>query len=360
MLCAPCHPETPARKHISNITAVNCGNSDHTAFVFLFRYPTKNVHRINSCTGVDVTLQERSQGTTWLPCWLVVAILSLLILYDPPQSACQSYTALSARHKGHQQHPSLAQLLLEGLFIFFSWLLGHKEESQAKQPSLCWAHCISIPLQSTGSESSCGPGSTSHCLCLRNSLEHKFIMFLSAKHWGSRAELQHIQASALECSGYRRPKSKASKQQRGPERSLLSFLPAMTDKGQNITTALLDYLEVLESRSKGWTISRHSLSKWDLHLVYESGSSERAHSSRHEQALLFFWEIFLPDMCRTGIRSLQTCEIKSLESLLFFPDAAEHKRRDTLHSSRANISNVSLNSVPHQVLPHLLIEQFLV
>lgn len=156
MLCAPCHPETPARKHVSNVTALNRGsNSDRTAYVFLFWHPTMKVHRINSCTGVDVTLQERSQGTTWLPYWLMVAILSLLILYDPPESACQSYTALSGRHKGHQRHPSLAQLLLEGLFIFFSWLLGHKEESQAKQPSLCWAHCISIPLQSTGSESSC-------------------------------------------------------------------------------------------------------------------------------------------------------------------------------------------------------------
>lgn len=48
-------------------------------------------------------------------------------------------------------------------------------------------------------------------------------------------------------------------------------------------------------------------------------------------------------MCRTDTRALQTCKVNLL---LFFSDAAEHAGMDTLHSFRANVSNMSLNLVP--------------
>lgn len=105
---------------------------------------------MSACTSVDVKLQERSQGTICLSCRLIATILSLLILYDLYGDSSRIWLPVlhcSGRHKEHQQHPSLAQLLLERLFIFFSWLLGHKEESQAKQTPPCWAHHISVPRQ---------------------------------------------------------------------------------------------------------------------------------------------------------------------------------------------------------------------
>lgn len=160
---------------------------------------------------------------------------------------CLPILCCSGGHKGHQQHPSLAQLLLEGSFILFSWLLGHKEESQADFSLLSSQY-----FHSTASLQALNlpvPRKHQPLSLSQNSLEHRLITFLSAKQWGSRAE----STSTSICNTVLRlqmSKSKASKQQRGPERSLLCFLPAMADIGQNITTALLDYVKVLETGDK--------------------------------------------------------------------------------------------------------------
>lgn len=167
-------------------------------------------------------------------------------LANSPSQNLSASPMLSGGHKGCQQHPSLAQLLLEGLFIFFSWLLGHKEESQAKQTSPCWAHYISIPLQvyrlwifpwprqhqpPSLSQEQFGAQAPHIFICKTLGLQNRITTYTS-----TCTRVLRLQMS----------KYKASKQQRGPERSLLCFLPATAD----IPTALLDYVKALETGAK--------------------------------------------------------------------------------------------------------------
>ncbi|RMB98645.1 hypothetical protein DUI87_24862 [Hirundo rustica rustica] len=206
-------------------------------------------HRVNTCTSVIVTLQKKSQGTISLSCRLIATILSLLILYDSygdSSGICLPVPHCSGEHKGHQQHPSLAQLFLEGLFIFFPWFLGHKEESQAdfsllSSPYFCSTaslQALNLPVaQATPATVSVSgtvwsTGSSGFYLQNIEAPEQNYIR-------------KHLHKLRLQMS-----KSKAPKQQRGPERSLLFFLAAMADIGQNITTALLDNLKVLETGGK--------------------------------------------------------------------------------------------------------------
>lgn len=148
--------------------------------------------RAQSVCLVDSLLQY------WL-CWSC-----RICMGTPPESACQSYTALA----GTRDTSNIPAWHSSSWKDYSFSSPGFQAIERNHRPSRLLPAELTTFLfhcKSTGSESSCGPGSTSICLCLRNSLEHRLIIFLSAKHWGSRAELLHIIAYNCICtsSGYR-------------------------------------------------------------------------------------------------------------------------------------------------------------